>query len=287
MKFGVLIWIALTSACTDDITGEDDPGDADLVDTDQVSVSPDALTKGTNSDYCIASPFNCRFHQGSSRVETKGGDDSWGIVAGASVRDGNGNALYTENGARLTFNYGQIRTIAGKAHALALSTSNSSAGWYPVDHISGETSFRDQVGNVDAKNPGEGEMACYEIRNDADETLAAKKVVKGSTDPHERAGDYLPLVRKNGKRSANLVFSVPGFGLGGATTDHFLAGTKFRRVHVPTSTGLPSISIPLWKESSPTTRDGTMRFLYGYVTTSGGKRYGWMAQDALKVSSGC
>ena len=30
----------------------------------------------------------------------------------------------------------------------------------------------------------------------------------------EGAGDYLPLVRKNGRRSANLIFSVPGFALG-------------------------------------------------------------------------
>ncbi|MFT3696611.1 MAG: hypothetical protein QM831_25955 [Kofleriaceae bacterium] len=284
MKFGVLICIALTSACTDDL-GDDD--DADLVDPDAISVSPDALVKGTNGDYCTASPFNCRFRNGSSRVQTKGGLETWGIVAGASVRDGNGNVLHTESGTRLTFNYGQIRVVAGKAHALALTTSNGSAGWYPVDHISGETSFRDEVGNVDAKDPGKGEMACYEIRDDDDEALAAKKVVKGSTDAHERAGDYLPLVRANGKRSANLVFSVPGFALGGATTDHFLAGTKFRRVEVPTNSGLPSISIPLWKESAPTVRAGTMRFLYGYVKTSDGKRFGWMAQDALKTSTGC
>ncbi len=284
MKFGVLICIALTSACTDDL-GVDD--DADLVDPSQVEVSPDATAKGTNSDYCTASPFNCRFRKGGSRVETKGGDESWGVIAGASIRDGNGNVLGTQNGSQMTFNYGQIRVVAGKAHALAVTTDNASAGWFPVDHIAGETSFRDQVGNVDARDPGRGEMACYEIRNDADENLAAKKVVKGSTKPHERAGDYLPLERANKLRSANLVFSVPGFSLGGATTDHFLAGTKFRRVEMPTSSRLPSISIPLWKESSPTTRAGTMRFLYGYVKTSAGKRFGWMAEDALKVSSGC
>ena len=286
MKYGWLICLAFTAACMSEDISDDDIGDADLVDTGGVMAF--ATVKGVNSDYCTASPFNCRFRSGSSRVDTKGGDETWGITAGASVRDGNGVVLHTECAARLTFNYGQIRVVAGTAHALALTTDNSSAAWFPVDHIAGEVSFRDQVGNVDAKDPGKARMACYAIRNSDDETLAAKKVVKGSTDPHERAGDYLPLVRANGKRSANLVFSVPGFALGGATTDHFLAGTKFHRVEVPTSSGLPSISIPLWKESAPTVRDGTLRFFYGYVVTEDGqKRFGWMAQDALETATGC
>jgi hypothetical protein len=286
MKYGWLICLAFTAACVSEDISDDDVGDADLVDTGGVMAF--ATVKGVNSDYCTASPFNCRFRSGSSRVDTKGGDETWGITAGASVRDGNGVVLHTESAARLTFNYGQIRVVAGTAHALALTTDNSSAAWFPVDHIAGEASFRDQVGNIDAKDTGKARMACYAIRNSDDETLAAKKVVKGSTDPHERAGDYLPLVRANGKRSANLVFSVPGFALGGATTDHFLAGTKFHRIEVPTSSGLLSISIPLWKESAPTVRSGSLRFFYGYVATEDGqKRFGWMAQDALETATGC
>ena len=101
----------------------------------------------------------------------------------------------------------------------------------------------------------------------------------------------MPLVRSNGLRSANLVFSVPGFGLGGATSDHFLAGTKFRRVTVPTKTGAPSIQIPLWVANSDgryIVRSGAMRFIYGYAIGDGGvKRFGWMAMDALKVSDNC
>src|SRR5204863_5868908 len=34
---------------------------------------------GVNGDVCVASPFNCRFRDGSSRVTTAGGGDSWGI----------------------------------------------------------------------------------------------------------------------------------------------------------------------------------------------------------------
>jgi hypothetical protein len=89
-----------------------------------------------------------------------------------------------------------------------------------------EASFRDHVGNVDAKDPGAGKMGCYQIRNSHDTNLELQKVVYNSQvgpNGHERAGDYLPLVRANGRRSANLIFSVPGFGLGGATSDHFPA----------------------------------------------------------------
>lgn len=283
----VLLALLLTS-CVADVDGDSD--DADLVDTS--GVTPLATVKGVNSDYCTQSTYNCRFRAGDSRVDTQSGLDTWGIVNGAEIRDGNGDAMYMETAPekdrRMMFNYGQKRVLAGTLHALAVSTSNSSAGWYPVDHISGEASFDGQVGDVVAKGAGLAEMACYEIRDAADEKLAAHKVVKGSTATNERAGDYLPLVRANGKRSANLVFSVPGFALGGATTDHFPAGTKFRRLEVPTFSPLPSIKIPLWDENHPNEQIGTMRFLYGRIRASDGtERYGWMAQDALDVSSGC
>jgi hypothetical protein len=269
------------------------PGGPGLTDDDDGGPTLEtARFAGVNGSECAASSFNCRFRDGSSRVTTAGGDDSWGIEPGASVRDGNGDVLATETGSRLTFNYGQTRALAGKAHALALTTSNSSAGWYPFDHILGETSFRARVGEVNAQDPGLGKMACYQIRNSHDPDLELKKVVFDSPagpDGHERAGDYLPLVRANGRRSVNLIYSVPGFGLGGATTDHFPSGAKFQRVDVPTTAGNPSITIPLWVQDSAgryRTQSGTMLFLYGYVRAADGtRRFGWMARDALEASS--
>ncbi len=129
------------------------------------------------------------------------------------------------------------------------------------------------------------------MRNTHDPNLELKKVVYDSDATHERAGDYLPLVRANGKRSANLTFNVPGFGLGGVAVDHFPAGTKFQRLDVPTNAGAPSIDIPLWVQDSVgryRVQSGTMKFIYGYViAATGTKRNGWMAYDALEVSSGC
>ena len=273
-----------------------DPGEVeeeeDFVDT-SIGALAAGGSAGVNGSHCIASPYNCRFRAGSSRVQNAGGGEVWAVEPGASIRDGNGNVLYMQTSDRMTFNYGQTRALAGKAHALALTTNNKSAGWYPFDRIVSEASFRDHVGNVDAKDTGGERMACYEIRNFHDAGIELKKVVYDSQvgpDGHERAGDYLPLVRANGQRSANLVFSVPGFGLGGATSDHFPAGTKFRRISVPTRTVLPSITIPLWVANSNgryIVRSGSLRFLYGYIVGDGVKRFGWMAQDALKPSTGC
>jgi hypothetical protein len=299
MQIKACVWVALAGCAVGseqmDPSAERNDGARPI----ETSVASQALVQGVNGTQCTASPFNCKLRDGSSRVTTAGGDDSWGISPGASVRDGNGDVLITEVATgtttpRLTFNYGQTRALAGKAHALALTTSNSSAGWYPIDHILGETSFRARVGEVNAKDPGIGNMACYAVRDSHDPSIEFKKVVFDSQEGptgHERAGDYLPLVRANGRRSVNLVFSVPGFGLGGATTDHFLAGAKFQRVQVPTTEGPPSIVIPLWIQDSAgryRTQSGEMRFLYGYVRASDGtRRFGWMSQDAVEVSSGC
>jgi hypothetical protein len=286
MKYLALL---LLVGCLD--TGEVDD-DEDLVDT-TIGTLAAGGTPGVNGDYCAASPYNCRFREGGSRVLNAAGEEVWAVTPGASVRDGNGNVLTTQTNDRMIFNYGQTRSLAGKAHALGLTTSNSSAGWYPFDHIVSEASFRDHVGNVDAKDTGDSRMACYQIRNSHDASIELKKVVydsKVGPNGHERAGDYLSLLRANGRRSANLLFSVPGFGLGGTSSDHFPAGTRFRRISVPTRSGLPSISIPLWVANSSgryIVRSGSLRFIYGYIVGDGTRRFGWMALDALQTSTGC
>lgn len=284
--------LLLPAACTGEIDGELDD---DLLEDDEpldVEVERQRTFPGVNGDWCIASPYNCRFREPgiSQRVTTAGGEESWAVEPGASIRDGNGNPLIVSTRTRMTFNYGQTRSLAGKAHALALSTNNNSAGWYPIERILGEQSFRARMGEVNARDPRDGKMACYAIRDSHDPSRELLKVVYDTRAAHERAGDYMSLPRANGRRSANLIFMVPGFGLGGAATDHFPAGTKFRRVDVPTSSGRPSITIPLWKKDGDgryRARAGSMRFLYGYVVGNGVKRFGWMAQDALTVSSGC
>lgn len=290
MKALIFTMVAVAGCATGD-EPQIDP-DLELADDALDTAAARSLVPGVNGEYCTESPFNCRFRAPgvSQRVTTAGGDDSWGVEPGASLRDGHGDVLIAMTRTRLTFNYGQTRALAGKAHALALSTNNNSSGWYPIDHILGETSFRARVGEVNAKDPGRGKLGCWEIRNSHDASRELRKVVFDSDAEHERAGDYMALQRANGRRSANLIFMVPGFGLGGATTDHFPAGTKFQRVDVPTDSGPPSITIPLWVQDAAgrfRTQSGTMRFLYGYIVGNGVRRFGWMAEDALVASAGC
>ena len=136
-------------------------------------------------------------------------------------------------------------------------------------------------------------MACYRDPQLARrEHRAQEGRLRQQAATPARARRRLPAARRaNGMRSRNLMFSVPGFALGGATTDHFLAGTKFHRVDVPTDSGQPSISIPLWVKDSAgryRKRSGAMRFFYGYIVASdGAKRFGWMAEPALMALSGC
>ncbi|WP_163995218.1 hypothetical protein [Pyxidicoccus caerfyrddinensis] len=252
-----------------------------------------AAYSGVNGTYCLESPYNCKLQDpGGNRVPTNDpADDNWGLVTGVPIRDGNGTVVGTNTRTSSAFNYGQTRTFANELHAFAVSTSNSSAGWLPMSAILGRTSFEQKVGHVSALGSGLAKMACYAVRNWHDPALEVKKVVYDTTSSNERAGDYLPLVRANGLRSVNLIFNVPGLALGGPAVDHFPAGTKFQRLDVPTDNGAPSIDIPLWVKDSAgryRTQSGTMKFIYGYViATTGTKRNGWMAYDALEVSSGC
>ena len=284
----VLAFAGVSSACGGDVPAGAGEGAGEALQTGAQS-----LYAGVNGEACTASPYNCKLRpSGGNRVTTNDpNDDAWALVTGVPIRDGHGTVVGTSTRTSTTFNYGQTRSFGGETYAFAVSTSNGSAGWMPLSSIKGQTSFADKVGHVSALGSGLAKLGCYAVRDSHDTTLEFKKVVYDSDAEHERAGDYLPLVRANGKRSANLTFNVPGFALGGVAVDHFPAGTKFQRLDVPTDGGAPSIDIPLYVQDSAgryRTQSGTMKFIYGYVIAAGTtRRNGWMAYDALSVSSGC
>ncbi len=62
-------------------------------------------------------------------------------------------------------------------------------------------------------------------------------------------------------------------------------------VQLPTSSGQPSIDVPLWvKDAEGRYRKpgGELKFVYGYIVSAANdKRFGWMAYPALEKSSGC
>ena len=288
----------LLSACVADVdtTTPDGDDDGDLVDTSTPDFAAHASHGGVNGDVCKASTYNCHVRSGGQRVTTAdhaGEDQKWSVAAGEYVYDGEGTQLSPQPAAGLTFNYGMMKTINGRQMALAMATANGSSGWIPTDHLVDKATFLANNKTVEAHSPNGAHMSCYKVRNSSDTSIELKKVVydsKVGKTGHERAGDYQALVRTNGLRSANMAFAVPGFSLGGGTDDHILAGTHFQRVDVPTDAGPPSISIPLWIQDGNgdyKKQSGSMRFIYGFIRTNGVARFGWMAMDALEVSSVC
>ncbi|MEO8873982.1 MAG: hypothetical protein ABI461_00215 [Polyangiaceae bacterium] len=251
-----------------------------------------ALSAGVNGGACLGSAYNCKLREvGGNRVLSAAGDESWAVTS-AKVLDGNGDAIAVEPKGDLKFNYGQARVMNGALHILAMSTASKSAGWFPLDSVASKSALDKGIGRVKAQDPGEGKMACYEVSNSApDAGLVDKKVVKDADDAHEKAGDYLPLVRSNGGRYANLAYNVPGLSLGGPSIDIYPAGTKFQRVTVPTQSGRPHLAVHTYVKASDghfTKPSGTLDFYYGYVVARDGtKRFGWMAAPALVASTHC
>lgn len=274
---------ALLTGCIAEAVDAEDLEDEVTLNTEE------ALTPGKNGKACIASPYNCKLRKtGGNAVDNSQGG-LW-AVHDAMMVDGNGDQMGLNTRDHLRFNYGQTRHLGGKTYVFARSSTIGAAGWFPIDEVYGESSLRKKVGEVNAKDTGGERMGCYKVRSSHDEEKGLKKVVFDSQEDQEQANDYMSMPRKNGKRYANLAFNVPGFGLGGPAVDIFPAGTRFRRIDVPTTTGSPSITIPLWAKAgdgSWTKQSGTMKFIYGYVKTKPGtKRFGWMSLDAL-VATDC
>jgi hypothetical protein len=288
----VLAALALAiSGCA--ATADDD----ELDDEDGASAeSGVTLEKGVNGGTCTLSPYNCKLRvEGGNRIAHKDGSLDWGVETDVPVLDGNGDVLGVQKGDSLKLNYGQKRTFGGKTYVFAMATSNGSSGWFPLSKVKSKDALAPRIGDATAHRSGLEKMACYKVKDSFDEKLAEKKVVKDTEAAPgpvgEAAGDYLPRLRKNGKRSVNLVFNIPGYALGGPAIDHFPAGTKFQRLRVPTDTGRPSLDVPLWLQDAQgrfRKPAGEMKFIYGYVATkTGEKRTGWMAIDALTPSTGC
>ena len=282
----------MVSGCV--ATPDDGEGDAET-ETDGTLESGVATTPGVNGGACYMSAYNCKLRvEGGNRIAHKDGTLDCGVNVNAGVLDGNGDLLGLQKGDSLKFNYGQKRTFGGKTYVYAITTSNHSSGRFPLSAVKSADDLWPRLGDVRAHRSGLDKMACYKVKDSSDAGLEIKKIVYDTAeDPGpsgEAAGDYLPRLRTNGKRSINLIYNVPGSGLGGPAIDHFPAGTKFQRLAVPTDTGHPSLDVKLWAQSDNghfTKAAGVMKFIYGSIATKTGEtRVGWMAYDAVTPSGG-
>jgi hypothetical protein len=272
----------------------------------------DELRSGVNAKGCKRSPYNCGLNTDGigQRVRRADGEETWnmdpkwlaskGYVDAKTkqpvvpVLDGDGEEMGRTTKTGFTFNYGQTRRFGNMTYAYVLSSGLKSAGWVPIDGLIHADSFRAKVGEVNAKGDDLKKLGCYVVASSFDQKLVQYKIVKGTNESGPEADDYLPIPRANGKRYVNLIFNVPGDALGGPSVDIFPAGTKFQRVDVPTweKPDAPSLDATLYTKAAGATTyskpAGSMKFIYGYVKSKPGSvRYGWMALDALNVSSGC
>jgi hypothetical protein len=123
---------------------------------------------------------------------------------------------------------------------------------------------------VNAARPPAGPTTSYRITGSGvNQRYGDLKVVRGYNGTHRAAADY-------GRRPGgyvNQLLTLPGRG--GMSTDTWRVGTTFHR-----ATSVPSVVRPVYRPGS-TVRLGDMRFVYGYVRTPTGPRYGWMAHRAL------
>lgn len=264
-----------------------------------------ALTKeeGVNGKVCEQSTYNCRLRSPAwNYIVHVDKSIYWPVDLGAQLRDGNGDPVGVNNKSPLTFNYGQTRWFDNEQYVLARDPSDHRAGWFPVASVHHADAFTPLIGDVPAHKKGLKTMGCYALRDVTDAALAEQKTDHDTSSKPgaagEAAGDYLPKVRSNNQHYTNLLFNMPGepsgFKLGGVAVDNFPAGTKFQRLEVPTDHGgPPHIDVQLWKQDKDnhlrfTKKGDSLTFIYGYIVSKGGGvRVGWMALQALSVSSGC
>ena len=236
----------------------------------------------------------------------------WEVAPGAEVLDGAGVLMgtvapcITVNGKKVpasAFNFGMSKIMGGKMYLYGFTTPvlaseglrkevdqeelrdgviNSSA-WVPLDSIVDKETLVDRFGVGRGKLPAlplgperyritGGDPKSYVI---PEGELAIVKTANGPVPSH-----YL----RRPCATINILYSVPGFGLGGQgldslrLSDHptFRPATGVRTFVQPTYYPLKH---PKAKEVSPR----TMTFLYGQVEAPGyDPTYCWVAKEALE-----
>lgn len=251
---------------------------------DETAISQDALTC---SGGCCGSRFNCRVPDPARRTGCSGarirnpaiGGCEWPLARDAerSMYDGLGNRIGEVRSDAVRLNQGIRKHFGGRWLVYVFTTTvrmndgtlRPASGWIEqadlvhTSHLHGYTLALGDPGN------GHYETRWRIVPGDREryEGLVLR-AIDGETYP---ATDY--LIRPYGL--VHLTYSVPGFNLGGHATDSFAPGAIFRRAR-----GVSQIEIPLYGPAGHRSRY-SLHFVYGYVHDGEGRRYGWIAKEAL------
>ena len=251
----------------------------------EAGLSQDELTC---SGSCCGSRYNCRvpdrdLRRGCSGARIRNpatGDCMWPLASDAdrSVYDGLGNRVGEVRSDAVRLNQGIRKQRDGRWLVYAFNTTvrmttgelRPFSGWIRqsdlvhTSHLHGYT--------LALGDPGNGHYETrWQITGDGREDYEGYflHAIDGTRYP---ATDY--LLRPFGL--VHLTFTVPGFNLGGHATDSFPPGAIFRRAR-----GVDQIEIPLYGPNGYRSSRYSLRFVYGYVHDGEGRRYGWIAKEAL------
>lgn len=235
----------------------------------------------------------------------------WEVRVGTEVRDGAGILMGTvtpalkvgeRNVPTSKFNFGMSKTLGGQVYIYAFSVPIEptaelrkllnpqdladghvrTSAWLPLaDVVDNETLLqRIGLGMVQLPRVPLAEQR-FRITGGADEKyqtpfgeMAIVKSINGPVPSHY-------LRRPSG--TVNIIYSVPGFGLGGQGLDAFLVtdGVIFRPARGAKVFVQPTY-FPKGHPKAGQVTDQTMTFIYGAVEVKGADPvYGWVAKETL------
>jgi hypothetical protein len=235
----------------------------------------------------------------------------WELHDGAEVYDGTGMLMGTVASKRVVngkkvpvsmFNFGMRKVLHDQicVYAFAVTIQPSpellkvadaptrksgnmiTSAWIPLERVVAKDELLDRIGLSNVKLPrmplsktvytiSGGDPKSY--MTDSGQ-LAIVKEINGPVP-----SDYL----KRPTGTVNLIYSVPGFGLGGQSLDSFLVsdGAVFRQAKGAKVFVQPTF-FPKRHPNAGKVSPKTMTFLYGAIDVKGSDRvYGWIAKEAL------
>lgn len=273
---------------------------------------------GSHGRQCFGSELNCRQAETSGTRSNRvvnpippGTTTSqavlWPTENDAPIVDGTGKLIGSirpidVNGRMIyatKINHGMTKIISGEVHVYAFSTpvilkqrprsgeEEGVSAWIPLRTI------KDKEALLERLHPGTGRLPAlvledrsYLVTGGDPSWYTTDKGTPFSIVADVGSGPRPQHYLRREAGTINLLFCVPGFGLGGHNLDSFLLSQEVgfrpaagvRKITVPT---YYPVGHPEMGEVTPK----TMTFVYGAIDVQGSPRvYGWMAEEALQKS---